>query len=210
MMGEPRKYEPQWLRLAEAVGRLGKLGFDKAAAQEWLIRAMQDRLRGDRARYADQNTFRISGYPMRNSRIAKASRLYDWPSEIRAKDVNWKKSTVWGSHPVRIIPVHLLIEVRAKALVPQTNDEPKQQLPPAPAAEIRAEIVAVYDEYEKTDRAPPNIKKLGKVVKDRLRARGFEASANSIQEIGSEQVFRARRRPSGVTLASEQRRRRSK
>jgi hypothetical protein len=65
-------FAPQWLRLSEAVEHLSTItGFDKINAQGWLLRAIQDRLRGDKARYGKQEMFRIPGYPMRATTAVK-------------------------------------------------------------------------------------------------------------------------------------------
>jgi hypothetical protein len=59
-------YQPQWMRLGEAASYLERsrsMGLQDA--KDWLLRAMQDVLRGDRIRYPQQNMFRVQGYPMR-------------------------------------------------------------------------------------------------------------------------------------------------
>jgi hypothetical protein len=51
----------------------------------------------------------------------------------------------------------------------------------------------------------PNINKLPDVVQPRLEQKGRYASKNMIKKIGSEDEFKAYRRPPGRTLASERR-----
>ena len=105
------KYEPQWLRLEEAIHRVAK---------DQIIRLIRDRLRGDADRYAKQDLFRLPGYPMRRT-TARTS--YDWPAAITDKDINWDASTVYGAHPVRIINVDLLIEISSVALAREFNQK---------------------------------------------------------------------------------------
>jgi hypothetical protein len=111
-------YQPQWMRLGEAAAYLERSrSMSSQAAKDWLLRAMQDVLRGDRIRYPQQNMFRVQGYPMRWTRRGSP----DWPMQLTPAEINWDQSTVVGQHPVRIIDVDLLIEVSAAALLPATG-----------------------------------------------------------------------------------------
>jgi hypothetical protein len=111
-------YQPAWMRLGEAVAYLERSrSMSPQAAKEWLLRAMQDVLRGDRIRYPQQNMFRVQGYPMRWTRRGSP----DWPMQLTPAELNWDQSTVVGQHPVRIIDVDLLIEVSAAALLPDAG-----------------------------------------------------------------------------------------
>jgi hypothetical protein len=74
---------------------------------------------------------------------------------------------------------------------------------PASDVDIRREILAVYDEADRGGLPAPNIRKLPKLVRARLKVRGLDSSDNHIQEIGSADEFKCRRRPTGRTLASE-------
>jgi hypothetical protein len=62
---------------------------------------------------------------------------------------------------------------------------------------IREEIKSVYDEAERSGTPPPNIRQLSRIVRPLLRASGFDASFQLIENIGSEREFKRRRRPQG-------------
>jgi hypothetical protein len=80
-----------------------------------------------------------------------------------------------------------------------------EKLGPAPDAEIKLAISAEYDEAEKSQRKPPNVKEIASPVQARLRDKGFHASGNYIQQIADAPEHKARRRPRGRTVASEKR-----
>ena len=114
-------YQPQWMRLGEAAAYLEQSrSISPQAAKDWLLRVMQDVLRGDRIRYPQQNIFRVQGYPMRWTRRGSP----DWPMQLTPAEINWDQSTVVGQHPVKIIEVDLLIEVSAAALMPSQPASP--------------------------------------------------------------------------------------
>jgi hypothetical protein len=195
-------YEPRWLRLAEAVEHLCLGGLSSEAAQRWLIRAIQDQLRGDKARYLAQKLFRIPGYPMRPSAIALRSGYYDWPSKIAAAHIDWDKSTVIGCHHTRIIEVDLLLEVAATQLPPNI-EVPTQKPKSASKPFIRSVIAAVHKEAKDAGEDPPNIKELPKLVRPRLQQQGRDAAFQQIAKVGEEEPFASQRRRPGKTLASE-------
>jgi hypothetical protein len=79
------------------------------------------------------------------------------------------------------------------------------ELNPASERLISDEIHRVYDLAQKNKKPPPNIRKLPRLVQDRLRDSGHKASARQIQEIGGLSEFKERRRRPGKTLSSEKR-----
>jgi hypothetical protein len=78
----------------------------------------------------------------------------------------------------------------------------------APDNLIRSVIQKVYDDQQARDEKPPNIKGLRKIVLPLVRAKGYEASGRRVEEIGSEPVFKKRRRTPGKTVKSERARKR--
>jgi hypothetical protein len=73
----------------------------------------------------------------------------------------------------------------------------------APDRMIHAEIGAAYDDAERNNEKPPNLKELPELVSRQLREKGFRASQRQIRRIGQKPEFAARRRLPGVTVASE-------
>jgi hypothetical protein len=91
----------------------------------------------------------------------------------------------------------------------QDTDEATSQLTSvkslkqAPEREIHKAISAVYDEAERKQSKPPNIKEIAKPVQRKLFADGYEASGRRIQEIAGATKYRDRRRKPGRTLKAE-------
>jgi hypothetical protein len=84
----------------------------------------------------------------------------------------------------------------------ETNDQTvSDQLKQAPQRIIEAVLRDVYDTLER----PPNIIEVVKPVQAGLRERGYTVSGRAIQEVANLPEFKARRRPPGKTLKSEQR-----
>lgn len=108
-------YQPQWMRLTEAVAYLERSrSMSEQAAKDWLLRAMQDQLRADAARYRAQTMFRVAGFPTQWKHRGKP----DWPARLTHDRIDWGASTINGQDPVRIIDNDLLIEVSGAALEP--------------------------------------------------------------------------------------------
>lgn len=76
---------------------------------------------------------------------------------------------------------------------------------PAPDAIVDREITRVYDQCEQNKSKPPNVRELVHLVRLSLNGKGYHASGLKIQDIAKRDKHRARRRPRGVTLASERR-----
>jgi hypothetical protein len=72
-------------------------------------------------------------------------------------------------------------------------------------AEIHDMITKIYDEAEKTNSKPPNVKEIGPLAKQRLDAISLEASAHHIQNCADAEKHKVRRRKPGATVASEKR-----
>jgi hypothetical protein len=182
-----------------SIGRLGH-----CAAESWLLRFIQDRLRGDRARY-DATVFRLPGYPMRGTR-ARAS--YDWPAHLTPADINWEKSTVDGCDPIRLTRPYdgILIEISAEALKREfgrlegASSQAKLQSPelkPAPESAIVEAIERTYDEAQRKKEKPPNVNQLVEPVQARLKENGYQASGRRIADFADEK-FKQRRLKPGV------------
>jgi hypothetical protein len=76
----------------------------------------------------------------------------------------------------------------------------------APPAIIDTEISDAYSTAERSRQKPPNVKEIAKVVQDRLRTKGYQASLAQIQELADAEKHKRRRRKPGATVASENRR----
>ena len=118
---------PQWLRLPDAVERVGRVpAVDDQEARAWIVRTMADLL----PKYDKQELFRIPAYSGRTRRwfnkVAKS-----WAAEPK---VSWAASTIRAPHPVRIIDADLIIEVFAEVLGAMLMDgasrQGKTQCPP--------------------------------------------------------------------------------
>jgi hypothetical protein len=81
-----------------------------------------------------------------------------------------------------------------------------QDVRPASPEKIKEAIDTVYSLAEKSGGKPPNIKELAREVRGLLAGSGHTASGRQIEELGSHPEFKRRRRKSGKTLKSEQRR----
>jgi hypothetical protein len=68
---------------------------------------------------------------------------------------------------------------------PSPSPEPKD----ASETDIHAEIKAIYDDCEKTGCDRPNLKKIGKLVQDRLRVKGLYASQGNIRELARDKRY---------------------
>jgi hypothetical protein len=107
-------YQPKWLRLDEARGRLVlSASMDELGAEAWLIRAIQDQLRADPEGYAAQTMFRVQGFPTQWTRRRFPR---DWPARLTPDRVDWQASTIRGLHPVTLMETDLFIEVSAATL----------------------------------------------------------------------------------------------
>jgi hypothetical protein len=84
------------------------------------------------------------------------------------------------------------------------NEDQVRELRPASEAKINKTIRDVYDEADRLNLKPPNIKQVIPPVQERLRASGCNASGRRIQKIAEQ--HKHRRRPPGATLASERHR----
>jgi hypothetical protein len=73
----------------------------------------------------------------------------------------------------------------------------------APDPKIKQAMTAEYDRAETTNQKAPNVREISKLVQNRLRAEGFDASENHIQELASAEEFKKRRRKRGATIKSE-------
>lgn len=82
---------------------------------------------------------------------------------------------------------------------------PSRKLGNASNSQIHAEIRAEYNDCVATGRKPPNLKEIGKLVQDRLRAKQLDASTNRIQDLAGDPRYDGLRRKPGKTVASEQR-----
>jgi hypothetical protein len=94
------------------------------------------------------------------------------------------------------------------------EDAVVEQLPPSPNQPLRdqqqatddqihLEIDAEYTDCEKTGREPPNVKKIGTPVRDRLRAKGRCATLTRIRGFARDKRYISRRRRPGPTIAAE-------
>jgi hypothetical protein len=93
----------------------------------------------------------------------------------------------------------------AKPPNPSAQDR-NDELRMAPPSMIDTEIGDAYSAAERASQKPPNIKEIAKVVKDRLLAKGYQASVPKIQELANAPKHKKRRRKPGATVASEKRR----
>jgi hypothetical protein len=89
---------------------------------------------------------------------------------------------------------------------PTTEHDRSDDLQMAPASMIDTEINDAYSAAERAGQKPPNIKEIAKVVQDRLREKGYQASVPKIQELADAEKHKKRRRKPGATVASEKRR----
>jgi hypothetical protein len=67
----------------------------------------------------------------------------------------------------------------------------------APDAMVRKEIREEYDRAERMNEKPPNVREIIEPVKRALRAKGFDASGNHIQELAGSKEFKELRRKPG-------------
>jgi len=79
-------------------------------------------------------------------------------------------------------------------------------LRPAPDSMIHNTISKVYDEAEREDLKPPNVKEIVAPVQKRLSVQGYEASGRQIQRLADADKHKSRRRRPGPTVMSEKRR----
>jgi hypothetical protein len=92
---------------------------------------------------------------------------------------------------------------------PNTGTDRTEIVPPSRHASrvlIDQIITEVYDEEAKNNRKPPNILEIATPVQNKLKALGFEAAGNQIQEIAYDPKHAARRGKPGQTMASKKRR----
>jgi hypothetical protein len=78
----------------------------------------------------------------------------------------------------------------------------------APSSAIHSTITEVYDEFENMNQKPPNLREIIAPVRDKLKARGYEASGRRIQTLANTEKHRNRRRKPGTTILSENKSRR--
>ncbi len=97
----------------------------------------------------------------------------------------------------------------AEAAVERRGDNAvtELRLRPAPALTIHEAIAAVYDEAEREQAKPPNIRELAKPVQRLLSQQGRQASGIQIQKLAAEPQHDGRRRTPGKTVTSERSRR---
>jgi len=72
---------------------------------------------------------------------------------------------------------------------------------------IHDTITEVYDEFEKMNEKPPNLREIVAPVRDKLKAHGYEASGRRIQNLANADKHKNRRRKPGTTILSENKRR---
>ncbi len=82
----------------------------------------------------------------------------------------------------------------------------QRELRPAPDSMIHNTISKVYDEAEREDLKPPNVKEIVAPVQKRLSVQGYEASGRQIQQLAEADEHKSRRRRPGPTVMSEKRR----
>src|SRR5262249_8695830 len=143
----------------------------------------------------------ISPYPIFLDIVLTSSKFFQW---VDACD--HKRPTFW-SRPPGVTEAEKLPSFGTSGTRPAPDEETTKKLATKLASKerIKEAIDTIYSVAEKSGVKPPNIKELPPQVRNYLASSGYTASARQIQDLGSLQEFKLRRRPPGKTLKSERR-----